>query len=311
MSGIQGPDLARAKVNLRLRVLSSDDEGFHSIETVLLRLDLHDDVELERGGEGIELDVGGDAADGVPAGPENLCWRAIEAFRRVAPREPAGWRIRLRKRIPTGSGLGGGSADAAAVLRLINRQARRPLTSGSLLRVAGELGSDVPFALLDVPAALAWGRGRRLLPLSAPPPLPGLVVLPPFRVSTVEAYGWVRAARAGGRASRAPASVLPGPSRLAEWGSLARIAANDFEEHVFSRHPELAACRHALERGGGTEGGDVGGAGALVARMTGSGSALFAVYPDIASRAEAARAVEAAGCVPAEGWKTLEATLPG
>ncbi len=308
MSGAREP--ARAKVNLRLRVLAPDDEDFHSLETILLRIDLHDEVELEPGGAGVELEVVGEAAEGVPAGRENLCWRAVEAFRRAAPREPAGWRIRLRKRIPPGSGLGGGSADAAAVLRLLNRQARRPLAAGSLLRLAGELGSDVPFALLDVPAALAWERGRRLLPLSAPAPRPGLIVLPPFRVSTAEAYGWVRAARAGGRAPRAGASVLPGPSRLAEWASLARIAANDFEEHVFGRHPELAACRLALDGGGRAEGVGAEGAGALVARMTGSGSALFAVYADVASRARAARAVEAAGFGADEGWRTLEATLP-
>ncbi|MGH7541852.1 MAG: hypothetical protein ACRELC_12715, partial [Gemmatimonadota bacterium] len=171
---------ARAKVNLRLLVFERDETGYHGLETIFARLDLHDRVRVEPASEGISLEVTGEAAAGVPTGAENLCWRAARAYLEVSPHGPGGARIRLDKRVPAGAGLGGGSADAAAVLRALDRASRCPLGERGLLRLAGELGSDVPFALLDVPMALGWERGRRLLPLQPPRPLPGLVVVPPF-----------------------------------------------------------------------------------------------------------------------------------
>lgn len=290
---------AHAKVNLRLRVLQRDEDGYHGLETIFARLDLHDVVSLERTGERIALRVEGEAAAGVPEGTENLCWRAAEAHRSAARDGGAAARITLEKRIPPGTGLGGASADAAAVLRLLDGSSPRPLGERGLVRLAGELGSDVPFALLGVPMALGWERGRRLLPLQPPAVRPALVALPPFPVATKEAYGWLREERARPPDSAGGGAALPGPRRLAAWETLARLAANDFEPVVFRRHPEIEAARGALEEGG-----------ALVARLSGSGSALFGVFPDERTRERALARLRERGCGERDGWRALPVHLP-
>jgi len=265
---------AHAKINLRLRVFRPDDQGYHSIETLFLRTSLHDTVELELSSPGIELQVAGDPA--VPDGPENLCWHAAERFFEAVGMEPA-VRIALSKSIPSGSGLGGGSADAAAVLRLLNHGLGNPLTDGQLLMVAGSLGSDVPFAALGVPMALGWERGRRLLPLPPPRTRPALLVVPDFGIGSGEAYGWLRVDRDSQAETPASDSVfsgsLPKPGKLSSWNELAGLAANDFEAPVFARYPELAEVRSRLLA-----------TGAEISRMTGSGSSVFAVYSDSQTR---------------------------
>lgn len=187
---------ARAKLNLRLRVLERGEDGFHGLETLFLRLELADRVEVVASGEpGIRLDLDGEgaSADGlasVPSGPENLVWRAIERFHEAAGGEPA-VTVRLHKGIPAGAGLGGGSADAAAALRAMNELTGSPLSGRELLRVAGEVGADVPFLAADLPAALAWGRGGRMLPVPSAPPRPMVLAVPDVRIGAGDAYGWL------------------------------------------------------------------------------------------------------------------------
>jgi len=298
----------RAKINLRLRVFARDDTGFHGVETLLLRTDLADDVVVEEGGEGISIEVEGEAAQGVPAGPENLCYRAASAFLDAAfegRRRRPGLRIELTKRIPAGSGLGGGSADAAGVLRLLAGRWPR-MESRSLYRMAGELGSDVSFGLLDVPMALGWERGRRLLPLRPPRPRDGLLVCPPFAVSTPEAYGWLAADRSADRVDDGVdrdddpggASVLPGVTRLAEWTTLERLIGNDLQGPVLERHAPLANALSNLQDAG------------VTSAMTGSGSTLFAIFDGVRARQRAARSLADAGYGEEEGWKTHDIRLP-
>lgn len=284
---------AHAKINLRLQVFERDEEGYHALETIFLRLSLHDTVALGEPKDGILIAVEGEAARGVPSGTENICWRAAEAFYHAVGQPPRA-HIRLHKRIPAGTGLGGGSADAAAVLRLLNSRARRPLGEAELLRLGGELGSDVPFALLAVPMALGWERGRRLLPLRPPSARPALVWIAPVRVQTSEAYAWLSKLE---RVSAAGA--LPGVRRLTEWETLARLAHNDFEPALFSRYPELASCRDALRSTGST-----------IAGMTGSGSALFGIFPDEETRDAASEGMITSGFGAGSGWQVLEVDLP-
>lgn len=294
---------AHAKTNLRLRVLGRDESGFHGLETLFLRLELADEVTLTAGGDGIRLSVeAGDAGEGeagaagdvdptarIPEGPENLCWVAARRFFEAAGREPA-VSIRLRKRIPAGAGLGGGSADAAAVLRGLGRLLDEPLSRDEVTALAGELGSDVPFALAGEAAALGWERGRRILPLPAPEPRPLLVVVPGLRVSTPDAYRWIDDARerpdGGGRASGGPggAAVLPPCGTWGRWDVLVGLQVNDFEGPVFRRHPELAWWREELL-----------GEGAEIAFLSGSGSALSAVFADERTRDAAAERVRESG----------------
>jgi 4-diphosphocytidyl-2-C-methyl-D-erythritol kinase len=269
--------LAPAKVNLRLVVLAREASGFHQIETLFCALALADELDVEPGGNDVTLEV--EARQDLGPARSNLVIRAAEAFQRAAGIQ-GGARIRLRKRIPAGAGLGGGSSDAATTLRALNELHGCPLDAHALLASAGTLGSDVPFFVLGSPLAWAWGRGDRLLPLPPLPARPVLVVAPATPVSTSEAYETLalRREEAGGRTP--PAAF--DPAALRSWDAIASIATNDFEDVVFDRMPELARIRDALRA-----------AGAAPAMLAGSGSALYGVFHDPADAQAARRTIEA------------------
>lgn len=269
--------LAHAKLNVSLRVLAREESGFHSIETILLRLELADRIALETTAQpGIRLSVTGDAD--VPADASNLCWRAAEAIQAEAGCR-GGAIIHLEKETPAGAGLGGGSADAAAVLRGLNELWGAALDDPALLRLAGELGSDVPFGLCEAPMALAWERGRRLLPLEAPPSRPVLIVVPDYPIAAGHAYGWLAADREAGLALPPGPGVHPCPADLSRKSVLDRLAINDLASPVFRRHPDLAEIR-----------GSLADRGADIALLCGSGSCVAGVFPDESSLARAAQA---------------------
>jgi 4-diphosphocytidyl-2-C-methyl-D-erythritol kinase len=254
---------AQAKVNLALRVVARERSGYHQIETLFQRLELGDEVRVHAAGTSRSLDVQGAALPAEGLGPveRNLAWRAASAYAAEAG-WPRGFAIEIDKRIPVGGGLGGGSADAGAVLRLLDHLNPEPLGLERLLALATALGADAPFLASDAPLALAWGRGERMLAL---PPLPGRdvrLVLPPFGVATAEAYGWL-----GDLGDRAPRGALLAAEALGHWAGVAAIATNDFEPAVFARHPSLAAIAERLRA-----------AGARIALLSGSGSTVFGVY---------------------------------
>ena len=169
---------APAKLNLFLEVLGRRPDGYHEIDTVLTTIDLADRVRLERATR-ISLTVEGEAA---PADSTNLAWRAAAAL-------GVGARIHLEKRIPAGSGLGGGSSDAAAVLLGLDRLYDLRTPPARLHELAAGLGADVPFFLLGPGLARGRGIGDRLEPLPPRPPMRFHLVLPPLHVSTAEVYG--------------------------------------------------------------------------------------------------------------------------
>ena len=255
---------AQAKVNLRLRILAREESGYHQLETIFLRLELADLVRVRRAA-GRSLDVSG-GADAAALGPveQNLAWRAAVAYL-AASTVRGGFAIELEKRIPIGGGLGGGSADAGAVLRALDAMAEAPLGDNVLLRIAAELGADVPFLSTRHPCALGWGRGERLLPLAPPPARDVVLLVPAFGVRSAEAYGWLRAGPA--RRPGADAGLLD-PAALAEWRGIATVATNDFETVVAAHHPVLAAMTEELQR-----------AGCAPAMLSGSGSVVFGVLP--------------------------------
>lgn len=262
-------EVAPAKVNLRLRVLDREPDGFHAIETLFCALELADEVQIrvEPGPRRIDLEVAG--ADLGPS-RSNLAWRAASAFL-DASGEDARVRIRLGKRIPVGGGLGGGSSDAAATLTALARALPQRVDAQRVAEIGTQLGSDVPFFLL--PAGLAWGEGRgeRLTPLDALPPRTVLLVMPPFPVSTVAAYRWLDESRArsepGGQSMRRSSATVGPPDGEPTWGWVQDVAVNDFEPVVFARHGQLGRIRDAL-----------GGQGARPALLAGSGSTVFGVF---------------------------------
>lgn len=257
---------AWAKINLDLRILAREENGFHQLETIFQRIALADDVEVRvRDGAGITLTC--ETAVGVPE-EQNLAWRAAAAYRHAATWPPVDRAIdiSLTKRIPTGAGLGGGSADAGAVLRILNALNPKPLDPDTLLTVASTLGADVAFLTTECVRALAWGRGERLLALD---PLPQRMVrYAAFRdgVDTAMAYRELVAARS---ASRIPplGSVLLDLHGLGSWSDLQRRARNDFEVPVFALRPDIAAVHASM----------AATAPSALVRMSGSGATVFAI----------------------------------
>lgn len=264
--GVRAP----AKLNLFLRVLGRETDGYHGIETLFCLVDLADELAAERrDGSGATLEVEG--AELGPAG-ENLAVRAAGLVL-GATGNRFGVHLRLTKRIPVRAGLGGGSSDAAAALVAVNRLANDAVPRHELLQLAARLGSDVPFFLTRAPLALAWGRGERLLRLPPLPAAPVLLLTPPTSIATADAYGWVDEARHSAGRRGAVALDL---DALAGWGDIGRMAGNDFESPVFGRHPEIRAAFEALV-----------GTRPLLCRMSGSGSTLFAVYRTARDRDDA------------------------
>lgn len=264
---------AHAKLNLRLVVLAREASGFHQIETIVCRIALADEIVVEHTAKkGLALDVVG--ADVGPAA-DNLVVRAAHAYCDAAAIAPA-FAIALHKRIPSGAGLGGGSSDAAATLRALDAMHADRLGTVRLLDLAAGLGSDVPFFVADAPLALAWGRGQRLLTHAGPGAAPALVVMPHTTVATADAY-----ARLSAVLDDAPRAAHLGADALGSWNALARVACNDFERIVL---PDVSALTPALAL--------LRSHGALIAQLTGSGAAIFAVFDSAHARDEVAHQLE-------------------
>ena len=259
-----------AKVNLFLRVLAREADGFHGIETLFCLLAVADELTVERrDGRAVTINT-----HGADLGPdqENLAVRAATAVLEATGRR-FGVHLDLTKRIPSRAGLGGGSSNAASTLVAVNRLANDAIPRHELLQMAARLGSDVPFFLSGSAFALGWGHGERLIRLPPLPPAPALVLIPPVGVSTADAYHWVDHARATGSQRGAVALDL---DALSTWGSIGRMAGNEFESVVFGKHSEIRAAFEALT-----------GTHPLLCRMSGSGSAIFAVYRSTKERDDA------------------------
>jgi 4-diphosphocytidyl-2-C-methyl-D-erythritol kinase len=277
--------LAPAKINVTLEVLGRRDDGYHALRSVMLPIGLYDRIELQPS-EAMRLSV-----DDPALGTNNLVMRALESTG-VGPQS-----VVLHKEIPVGGGLGGGSSDAAAVLRAA-MDGRLDVPRGAdWLGIARTLGSDVPFFLAGT-GALVEGTGDRVTAIGALPHWWTVVVRPHASVATADAYRQLDARRAsdGGWPSRprSTSASLAAVDALqrADFAALRAALVNDFHDVVLQSYPAVAQAHAALEA-----------AGASGALLSGSGSCLFALFEDeAAARACAARldaaTIEAAFTVP-------------
>jgi 4-diphosphocytidyl-2-C-methyl-D-erythritol kinase len=263
--------VAQAKINVFLRVLARETSGYHTIETLFLRLDLGDLVRVRVGGVERSLRCDGPACPPAGLGPpeRNLAYRAAVAYADAVD-WPGGFSIDIEKRIPVGGGLGGGSADAGAVLRALNALAPSPIGPTALQALAAPLGADVPFLASESVCALGWGRGERLLDLPPPPPRPVELLVPNFPVSTQWAYERYAASRVEGQ----PRPSIHRVPELSSWEHLAAVAVNDLEPVVGEQHSEIPACVEALRA-----------RGARIAMMSGSGSIVFGIFDSTSEEA--------------------------
>jgi 4-diphosphocytidyl-2-C-methyl-D-erythritol kinase len=246
---------APAKINLCLRLGPPRGDGFHRLSTLFVAIDLHDRLTLEPAAE--------TSVDGFA---DTLVTGALEALGETR-------RVRLEKRIPVAGGLGGGSSDAAAVLRAL--RGRRPVAE--LYEIARSLGSDVPFFLSGLEAALAGGRGDVLTPLPDFPRSYGIVLVPDQGLSTADVY----------------AASEPNPIFAAVQGDLVRAAHSARDVHavaaLVANDLEPAAC--ALRPAIGERLAALREAGALAAAVSGSGPTSFGIFPDCAAAERAAAEV--------------------
>ncbi|MBA2688721.1 MAG: 4-(cytidine 5'-diphospho)-2-C-methyl-D-erythritol kinase [Gemmatimonadaceae bacterium] len=249
---------AQAKLNLALRILGKDDSGYHPLETLFLRIDLADEIliRVTSGEKSITTTCN------VGPAKMNLAYRAAAAYA-AATGWPDGWNISLDKRIPVGAGLGGGSANAGAILRALNSMSENPVSSDDLSGIGATLGADVSFMASDVVFAFAEGYGERLTTLPPPPVRSVALAIPSFEVSSTDAYRWVDADRVA-RPDRERWDM----SGLT-WPALDKLVANDFTPVVSRRHPEIFRLVDAFKR-----------QGAQAAGMTGSGSVVFGLFDE-------------------------------
>jgi 4-diphosphocytidyl-2-C-methyl-D-erythritol kinase len=261
-----------AKINLDLRVLHKRPDGYHELRTIFQTVSLADTIEMEfTPSRPTRIQM-----ESEPDIPNNLMVRAAEA---VLNRSKARGllRLRLRKRIPMGGGLGGGSSNAASVLLALPVLTGKPLSMEDVLELGAELGSDVPFFLFGGTAA-GLGRGTELYAVAAPPVTLALLVTPGVHVSTSGAYqGLARPLTAN-----SPSRIINNFQSLAwrigdtekggDWE-----AVNDFETVVFSQHPQLKSIKGKLLK-----------LGACPALMSGSGSTVFGIFADRTARDQAA-----------------------
>ncbi|MEO5821541.1 MAG: 4-(cytidine 5'-diphospho)-2-C-methyl-D-erythritol kinase [Vicinamibacteraceae bacterium] len=264
---------ARAKINLHLAVHGRRPDGYHALTTVFQTIGLADTLTIvEHDGPFTLRCPGSDA----PEDGSNLVVRAAHALASELGRpEPAGLRVTLDKQVPTQAGLGGGSADAMAALRLLCEVWAVPAERDLLIRVGGRLGSDVPFFAWGG-TALGLGRGDDISPLPPLPPLACAIVRPRFGVSTADAYRWVAESRVGAPPPETAETPFEAPLHSDAWRACLSTCRNDFEPVVAARHPDIAAAVAALRQ-----------AGAVLAMMSGSGSAIYGLFEREAEAASA------------------------
>jgi 4-diphosphocytidyl-2-C-methyl-D-erythritol kinase len=246
---------APAKINLSFKILRRREDGFHEIETLMAPISLCDELTIEPSETDPGIAFSSDDPS-LPAGEDNLVVRAARRFFAEIKEEP--WvRIALRKKIPHGAGLGGGSSDTASTLLGLNERQGQPLTRACLTSLAAEIGSDVPF-FLEQSAARCRGRGEIVEPVGPLPDLSLLLLKPEFGVPTPWAYERWRDSR-----------ELPGVDYAAQ--TLGELSLqNDLERPVFEKHVFLARMKGWLR-----EQPEV-----AAALLSGSGSTLFAILRD-------------------------------
>ena len=254
---------AFAKLNLTLDVLGKREDGYHDLKSVMQTVSIRDDIEIDVGtGKPwtLECDM-----EGIPCDSRNLAWKAAEVFCKAAKKDSNGISIRITKRIPSGAGMGGGSADAAAVLRALNRHYGNPFSILALAEIGAEVGSDVPFCVV-CGTAMVEGRGERLRKLPDIPECIFVVCKPEFSVSTPELYRKIDEVAI----PKHPDNNAMESALLA--GDLEKICHNIynvFDPIVTEEHLELNYIKSLFHQ-----------YGAAGYQMTGSGSACFAIVSE-------------------------------
>ncbi len=256
-------EAAYAKLNLTLDVLGKREDGYHDLKSVMQTVSVRDDIEIDvETGKPWRLTCD---KEGIPTDERNLAWKAAAVYCQTMNKDPNGIEIRITKRIPSQAGMGGGSADAAAVLRALNRYYGDPLSIGALAELGAQVGSDVPFCVI-CGTAMVEGRGEKIRRLPDMPDCVFVICKPEFSVSTPELYRKIDEVAI----AKHPDNAAMESALLA--GDLGRVAENVFnvfDPVVTAEHLELNYIKSIFNS-----------YGAVGYQMTGSGSACFAIMPN-------------------------------
>ncbi len=254
---------AFAKLNLTLDVQDKRPDGYHNLQSVMQTISIRDDIEIDIGtGKPWKLFC---SKEGIPTDHKNLAWKAAEVFFEATGKDPDGIEIRITKRIPSQAGLGGGSADAGAVLRALNRHYEYPFSILALAELGAKVGSDVPFCTL-CGTAMVEGRGERLRKLPDIPDCVFIICKPDFSVSTPELYQKIDEITI---AKRPDNKAMESAILAGDLGKIAENLLNVFDPVVTAEHLELNYIKSIFNS-----------YGSVGQQMTGSGSAVFAMVPD-------------------------------
>jgi 4-diphosphocytidyl-2-C-methyl-D-erythritol kinase len=279
--------LAPAKLNLFLKVTGRRSDGYHELYSLMCCIELYDQLIIYPGAV-----CGGLKCDNqeIPCDNKNLAMRAVSVFNAALEGEttvaPLPVFVELTKVIPAGAGLGGGSSDAAAVLRVLNGYHGFPFSETRLAEIALGLGADVPFFISQVPA-IATGIGEKLFPYRHLPSWHVLVVYPGFSTSTAEVFGSLNL-----RLTNHEKKLRYFAFKNGNLDVISHMC-NDLEEAVIKRFPVIATIKAILIE-----------QGALGSQMTGSGSCVFGLFSDAAGARQAARNI-----VPQPGWRVFVTRL--
>ena len=258
-----------AKINLGLHIHKKREDGFHELETILQMVTWFDELQLEGTCEKVELFC--DTPE-IPNDETNLVVKAARLLQKHFPGRCAGVKITLKKSIPSGAGLGGGSGNAAGVLLALNHLWDLKISRENLIALSGELGSDVPFFLIS-PCAIGTGKGEILEPIKNPINLYVLMIYPNLPLSTPWVYDNLKLKLTKHKNN---ISILTNFLMRSDFAQLGAALYNDLEPIVFQRYPEILEIKNELLRSGA--------GGAL---LSGSGSTVFGIFdnPDLAKKA--------------------------
>ena len=254
---------AFAKLNLTLDVLGKREDGYHDIKSVMQTISIRDDIEIDVG-TGKPWCLKCDK-EGVPTDERNLAWKAAKVFFDAVKQDPDGLEIRITKRIPSQAGMGGGSADAAAVLRALNRHYEYPCSVCALAELGAQIGSDVPFCVV-CGTAMAEGRGEKLRKLADMPDCIFVVCKPQFSISTPDLFRKIDEKEIAKRPNH---QAMESALLAGDLGKIAENLCNVFDPVVTEEHLELNYIKSIFNS-----------YGAVGYQMTGSGSAVFCIVPD-------------------------------
>ncbi|MBN1383641.1 MAG: 4-(cytidine 5'-diphospho)-2-C-methyl-D-erythritol kinase [Elusimicrobia bacterium] len=255
---------APAKINLFLDILNKRKDGYHNLKTVFQRVSLFDDISIKETESGIKVSCDD---PGIPTGKENIAYKAAVLVKKYS-RIKKGVLIRIKKGIPVGAGLGGGSSDAAEVLKGLNRLWNLKLSKKNLIKIAKKIGADVPFFASGLKKCMAMGIGDILTPLSAGKKEWYVIVKPSFNISTKFVYSRLNLFKRKGLTPKNPRGIYTGLTKQRQYSNIDKYY-NRLEDVVIPLYPEIEKIKEKLVS-----------YGAEFSLMSGSGSCVFGFVKD-------------------------------